>query len=1051
MSSSTLSSRANRGHSRGHAVRRIIAITGALTIAVPTMWLAEPASATPEGTPDTSFNAQFPSRGFSIRERPQTIATLADGSVLVGGTFSSGYLRRFTSAGIEDTTFATNVGSAITGEIKALLVSGHTVYAGGRSSGHGKVYKLDDAGQIDATFGAVSTDTDVRSLALASNGDILTGASYTEKDRIHFDGTSAPTRTHFGRGNGSGPYNSFAVVANASGAYFGGDTYGSMTNQLSKWDNTAPYPVMTSWSFGSDVKDLGLLSDGGLIVASGTGLTHINPDGTSDTGFDSAVSASGLAYASSLAIDGSGNIYVGTAIGSIRKYSSSGVEDLAFAANLGASLGRSVAKISLTSDGGTLYALGQIPGTLMRISSAGLYDSDFALAIGGAIDAAPAAIAESASGDLLVGGAFSGHLKKFSSGGVESDDFTTNVGRSLPGDVLALAPQDDGSTLVGGGSLDYFTYASTGYLRRYLSDGTQDSSFSISSSTIDGVVTAIASTGDSVIVGGLLTGGVAKFSLAGVQDLGFTSNAAGALSGPAFFRSIAILGDGSMIIGMTGDGVPALIKLAADGTPDTAFNAAAAVSLDQNSGATVDAVAVDPATGSIYVSGYLAGDYGLMKLTPTGERDSATDSNGHTFFENTAPALYDIGGNPTSMVVLTDGTLLCSIYSRLLKVASDGSFADPFTSPDAFTSTVGSFDSDITAMSVTRSGNIVTGGSFSTTPDSRLAKFYGSIPPATWPRSGGGSGSGSGGSSGGSASGGADSSTSTTPAVVPADPLAAVDVPPVTLGSSPSLPATGLTPGASVLLVNGAPSTVTIAPDSIPEQDDRPNAPRKPSGLVVEGAGFTMRLAGLDAVGEPLGVTSDAALILQPDNTSSVSGTGFRPGTNVQVYIYSTPRLLGSVSTDANGNFTGTVPIPTDLEFGRHTLQVNGYTADGEVRSLSLGVVLEAPKATAGRKVAKATVFFAPTSARLSPKAQATLKTLARKVGSSAGGGLIVGYVQRDKNLANNTALSTKRAKAIAAYLRAHGIKATLATRGDGALTSKDKSRKATVSITYTR
>jgi outer membrane protein OmpA-like peptidoglycan-associated protein len=212
-----------------------------------------------------------------------------------------------------------------------------------------------------------------------------------------------------------------------------------------------------------------------------------------------------------------------------------------------------------------------------------------------------------------------------------------------------------------------------------------------------------------------------------------------------------------------------------------------------------------------------------------------------------------------------------------------------------------------------------------------------------------------------------------------------------------------------------------------------------------------MRLAGLDAVGDPLGVTSDAALILQPDNTSAVSGTGFRPGTNVQVYIYSTPRLLGTVSTDANGNFAGTVPIPTDLELGRHTLQVNGFTADGQVRSLSMGVVLQAPQVTARQKVAKATVFFGPSSAQLTSKAKATLQSLARTVGSNARGGLVVGYVQRDKNLANNAALSTKRAKAIASHLRALGVKASLATRGDGALTSKDKSRKATVSITYTR
>lgn len=408
----------------------------------------------------------------------------------------------------------------------------------------------------------------------------------------------------------------------------------------------------------------------------------------------------------------------------------------------------------------------------------------------------------------------------------------------------------------------------------------------------------------------------------------------------------------------------------------------------------------------------------------------------------------------TSLETLRDGTFLVSSDQE------DARFLKRFTSAGIeiaeFTANVGDSISggDGERLAIGPTGAITLSGSF-TSPGVRLARFLGDSPSTTSPSgsSGGGSGGGSGGSSGGSDSGSSGSSGSTSPAPVN-DPLAAVDIPPVTPGSSPSLPTSGLTPGASVLLVGGAPSSVTITPDTSAaqgnQQGNQSGAAKKPSGLVVEGKDFTMRLAGLDAVGSPLGITSDAALILQPDNTSSVSGTGFRAGTNVQVYIFSTPRLLGTVSTDSNGNFAGTVPIPRDLEFGRHTLQVNGYTTDGQVRSLSLGVVLQAPQVTAGQKVAKATVFFGPSSARLTSKAKATLKLLARKVGSNAHGGLVIGYVQRDKNLANNTALSTQRAKALAGHLRALGIKADLTTKGNGALTSKDKSRKATVSITYT-
>jgi outer membrane protein OmpA-like peptidoglycan-associated protein len=168
----------------------------------------------------------------------------------------------------------------------------------------------------------------------------------------------------------------------------------------------------------------------------------------------------------------------------------------------------------------------------------------------------------------------------------------------------------------------------------------------------------------------------------------------------------------------------------------------------------------------------------------------------------------------------------------------------------------------------------------------------------------------------------------------------------------------------------------------------------------------------------------------------------------VPLYLFSTPRLLGTVHSDAAGRFKGVLQVPTDIELGQHTLQVNAVGTDGAVRSLSLGVVLQAPT-VATQKVAKATVKFSSGSSYLSAKATTALAALAKKVGAKATAGLVLGYVQPYGKGSTSPVLALQRAKTIAKYLAAHGVKASLITRGDGSLPAGQNARKADITISY--
>lgn len=287
----------------------------------------------------------------------------------------------------------------------------------------------------------------------------------------------------------------------------------------------------------------------------------------------------------------------------------------------------------------------------------------------------------------------------------------------------------------------------------------------------------------------------------------------------------------------------------------------------------------------------------------------------------------------------------------------------------------------------------------------------------------------------------ADPTPTPTPTTT-ASPVATVPpLDPIASQQNGNVPAAGLPLGSSLLLVAGVPTSVVIAPNSSTD----------PTGLVATGPGFTMRLAGLNAQGQPLGLSSDGgALVLEQDRMAQVAGTGFLPSSEVRLYVFSEPRYIGSVTTDASGNFSGAVPIPKDLPVGRHTLQANGYSQDTNVRSLSLGVMVRPDRAPRVR-AAQATVTFAPMSSMLSDGAKAQLRALLKGRKDTAVRTLARGFVQPTSIIANDQSLSMARAESVKSYLRGLGLKGPVTARGDGVASETGAAgRKVSISIRYT-
>jgi hypothetical protein len=79
------------------------------------------------------------------------------------------------------------------------------------------------------------------------------------------------------------------------------------------------------------------------------------------------------------------------------------------------------------------------------------------------------------------------------------------------------------------------------------------------------------------------------------------------------------------------------------------------------------------------------------------------------------------------------------------------------------------------------------------------------------------------------------------------------------------------------------------------------------------------------------------------------SGAGFTPGSPIVVWIQSTPTKLKEEATDSRGLESTQFMIPSNLKPGKHTLQINGVDAAGNVVSFAYGISVE-DTATSGKE-----------------------------------------------------------------------------------------------------
>jgi len=151
-----------------------------------------------------------------------------------------------------------------------------------------------------------------------------------------------------------------------------------------------------------------------------------------------------------------------------------------------------------------------------------------------------------------------------------------------------------------------------------------------------------------------------------------------------------------------------------------------------------------------------------------------------------------------------------------------------------------------------------------------------------------------------------------------------------------------LNPAQSFVTRDGIPQQVAVVPN-----DTR-------TGYLIEGPDFSLSIGATSVDGDPLEIDSSGSIVMTSSQLATVQGNGYSPSSKLVIWLFSEPVKLGEIQTDSQGNFQGSVAMPSELEIGNHTLQVSGVSSLGEAKSVLMGVVVREPQTALAGAVDKA-------------------------------------------------------------------------------------------------
>ena len=133
-------------------------------------------------------------------------------------------------------------------------------------------------------------------------------------------------------------------------------------------------------------------------------------------------------------------------------------------------------------------------------------------------------------------------------------------------------------------------------------------------------------------------------------------------------------------------------------------------------------------------------------------------------------------------------------------------------------------------------------------------------------------------------------------------------------------------PGEASLLVGGEEVEATLS--------------RSNDQLVIAAGEMSATISGVTSDGAIAPLDSEGNIRLSDGDQIQVEASGFAPNSDVEVWLFSTPTLLGTVAVNGEGTASSKFALPRGVESGNHRVALNGKNAVGDDASFAVGIVI---------------------------------------------------------------------------------------------------------------
>ena len=246
--------------------------------------------------------------------------------------------------------------------------------------------------------------------------------------------------------------------------------------------------------------------------------------------------------------------------------------------------------------------------------------------------------------------------------------------------------------------------------------------------------------------------------------------------------------------------------------------------------------------------------------------------------------------------------------------------------------------------------------------------------------------------------------------------------------SAATVAAAAVTPTNSLGTPSLDPVAITLSPGSISVLDNQSNVGASPVATALSGAfsvsgvGILASFKSLDSLGFALPLNANNQLVLYPSRKVSVTSSGFKPGSRVRLYVVGNSTSIGTALANATGTVGLIASLPATLAKGNVVLQLNGSSAANNRLSISVGAT-----STGSLLATSKSTKFAVGSTTLTTAEKHKLRELVNTTSITPLALRVIANTY-GKATAADKARATKRAKAVAAYLKKLGVVATFTT-----------------------